>query len=337
MSSRYSRESEEGSLRQGSFDFGSSDTSSETITDRGQSRRVLPTDSSTPLRFSAISKHSSVKGSPDDIEEWLRSLPPGLSVRRTQSPENKKPTQTKTIRGQRLAELSSSSDRLSYFWRTYQTSLLSKPETDDLTAELYSGTWPRSGTIVDGVAYRLPRSELHTRATGSGLWPTLTRDYRSRPGPYARRGENFNQRTYPTMRASEYKGTGPKGSPSQKHRLDRHYLDAVIEELDGDGGDYFLSPFWCAWFMGYPRGWDELSPLSREAFKVWRNRVLNLTLWDDDPADSGAIPRLVPAKDDPPFRADRLRALGDSQVPVCAAQAFILLAEMSLRERGVDA
>lgn len=40
-------------------------------------------------------------------------------------------------------------------------------------------------------------------------------------------------KAWPTPRESEWKGTGPKGSPSQKYRLEKGYLDATVEEIDG--------------------------------------------------------------------------------------------------------
>lgn len=39
-----------------------------------------------------------------------------------------------------------------------------------------------------------------------------------------------------TPRASEYKGTGNKGSASQQHRLQKGYLDAQVEEIAEGGG-----------------------------------------------------------------------------------------------------
>ena len=55
---------------------------------------------------------------------------------------------------------------------------------------------------------------------------------------------------WPTPRASEWKGVGPLGSKSHRYRLDRHYLDATVQEEEKTTGK--LNPQWVAWLMGYP-------------------------------------------------------------------------------------
>jgi hypothetical protein len=64
---------------------------------------------------------------------------------------------------------------------------------------------------------------------------------------------------WPTPRSSEWKGTGPKGSESQKYRLEKQYLDATVEEIDGqpapenpstNGKRPGLNPAWVMQLMG---------------------------------------------------------------------------------------
>jgi hypothetical protein len=62
-------------------------------------------------------------------------------------------------------------------------------------------------------------------------------------------------RLMPTPRAAEYKGTGPLGSKSHQHRLDRDYLDATVQELTGQTGQ--LNPDFVREMMGYPKGWHD--------------------------------------------------------------------------------
>ncbi len=62
----------------------------------------------------------------------------------------------------------------------------------------------------------------------------------------------------PTPRASEYKGTGPLGSKSQAHMLEKGYLEATIQETTGQSGQ--LSHRFTAEMMGYPKGWCDLAP-----------------------------------------------------------------------------
>ncbi len=54
-------------------------------------------------------------------------------------------------------------------WRTAQTCLQS---TGDVISAEFSGTWPRSGTMSNGIAYRLPPLTHPTSVIASGLWRT---------------------------------------------------------------------------------------------------------------------------------------------------------------------
>ena len=74
---------------------------------------------------------------------------------------------------------------------TQQASLLSEH------LDVFSETWPVSGMTRAGVAYALPTWEPPTAGSGSSS-------------------------LLGTPRASEWKGSGPKGSKSQKHRLERY-------------------------------------------------------------------------------------------------------------------
>jgi len=58
-------------------------------------------------------------------------------------------------------------DHGTYTWKTPQLSLLAG-------SELYSGTWPRWGTMLNGECWARQMWERRTRETESGLWPTCT-------------------------------------------------------------------------------------------------------------------------------------------------------------------
>lgn len=66
----------------------------------------------------------------------------------------------------------------------------------------------------------------------------------------------------PMPRQSEHKGTGPLGSASHKHRLDRAYLDATVQEITGSSGQ--LSHRFVGELMGFPPSWTELPFLSSD-------------------------------------------------------------------------
>ena len=70
-----------------------------------------------------------------------------------------------------------------------------------------------------------------------------------------------------------------------------------------------LSPDWVEWLMGWPVGWSSLEPLD-DAIAL---------PWDVDPGDTGDVPRTTGGCAN---RRARLRAIGNGQVPRCAAEAF---------------
>lgn len=117
---------------------------------------------------------------------------------------------------------------------------------------------------------------------------------------------------YPTPRSSEYKGVGPLGSSSHHHHLERKYLGATIQEKEKQTGQ--LNPTWVEWLMGWPMGWTSLEPLTE---LVWLD-------WFVDPADmeNTDVPRLATGV---PDRVNRLKAIGNGQVPLCMATAWGML------------
>lgn len=80
-----------------------------------------------------------------------------------------------------------------------------------------------------------------------------------------------------------------------------------------------LNPDWVEWLMGWPIGWTAPEPLGG---------ALTLPL-GDDPADAGIIPRL--AKTGRKW-GRRIAALGNGQVPQCAAAAFLYLGQFFVEE-----
>ena len=121
---------------------------------------------------------------------------------------------------------------------------------------------------------------------------------------------------WPTPRATEYKGVGPIGSSSHKFRLDKHYLDATVQETEKQTGR--LNPDWVELLMGFPQGWTDPAIAIEDLPKWWG--------W---PAGPGAAqydyepPRLTERRD---LRAKRLKALGNAVVPQQAAPLFRAIA-----------
>jgi hypothetical protein len=95
-----------------------------------------------------------------------------------------------------------------------------------------------------------------------------------------------------------------------------------------------LSPDWTEWLMGWPVGWTDLKPLSPEAVARWKEAMLNGTYWAVDPADlpkdhPAYLPRLT---EDKVNRANRLKAIGNGQVPMCVF-VFETLAREFIHDR----
>lgn len=140
-------------------------------------------------------------------------------------------------------------------WRTAQTSLAS---TGDLTLAAFSGTWPRSGTMSNGIACRLPPLTHPTFVIASGLWrtgeellPTLTaRDWRSgkvSEATYARKNARPLNETVVRQEALL-----PTLTATRRSGLQSHGENAILGSLN---------PTWCEWYMGLPIGWSALEPL----------------------------------------------------------------------------
>jgi len=166
-------------------------------------------------------------------------------------------------------------DQKSSSWRMFQPSLLEESEP-------FSGRWPRSGIVLNGIAYQLDTLAHRTKGTASGLlesgmWPTPKSQV---SGPdYARVNRprsggddlatSVARTMWPTPRASEWKGTGPLSSKSHKYRLKRKYLDATVQEENQKTGQ--LSADWVSILMGYSLDWTIVedgnaeSPVLRKA------------------------------------------------------------------------
>ena len=115
---------------------------------------------------SAISTHSSVKGTPQAIREWLTLLPEDSRASHSALPGNDGGGQTNVTAGRQQSNAYAWYDRAVRCWRTFQVSLLAD------TSEPFSETWPKAGLIVGGKCYRLPKLERRISGIGSGLLPT---------------------------------------------------------------------------------------------------------------------------------------------------------------------
>lgn len=191
-------------------------------------------------------------------------------------------------------------------------------------------------------------------------WPTphgFSKDGKSNGPSGNELGYAVNRSTWPTPSASSREETVSGGHPGLAGGSGaRHKLYEMLGYEEGKKmGCQSISPDWVSWLMGWPIGWSSLEPLTD---LIWLS-------WEVDPADgerpeaigtpqgeadsknavrqdafkrgrvptpveyalstkpsTGPIPRVATGIKD---RVNRLKALGNGQVPQCAAEAFKIL------------
>jgi len=117
--------------------------------------------------------------------------------------------------GANMLDLLASYDHSTSSWKTSQHCYI-----EDLAE--FSGIWPRSGTMRNGIAYRLPQLAPLTGEIASGLLPT------------------------PTTQANQL-------APS----MQKHAGCRLLSKMAGGVGG-MVSPMMYEWQMGFPMGWTEL-------------------------------------------------------------------------------
>lgn len=224
------------------------------------------------------------------------------------------------------------------------------------TSEPFSETFPVAGFLLDGECFPLRKWGLRIGEIGSGLWPTHTvksgAQTAENPTPGQTGGTTLlgavrRSTMWPTpstMDHIERKGMRPSREatnrktgylsemvvwPTPTAVTDtggaalckwggsgaREQLRKIVSEKELNGA---LNPVWVSWLMNWPMGWTSLEPLAPADMERW----LMGQWWDVDPATVGYVPRVAKGI---PDRVNRLKALGNGQVPVCAAVAWILL------------
>lgn len=184
-------------------------------------------------------------------------------------------------------------DRERSNWRIPQCSLLG--DSDE-----FLETWPRWGSMRNGVSYLRPIPALPICANESGLWPTPTCDSAAeRTKRYAQGGMpltaairlwptptvcgNYNRKgasstsgdglatavkmwPTPCASASASKGSSPAALTRKdgKSRSNDRIDHAVMAS---DGGQ--LNPEWVEWLMGWPIGHTALKPLETAKYREW--------------------------------------------------------------------
>ena len=161
--------------------------------------------------------------------------------------------------GKRLQPLASY-DQMSSSWRMCLPSLFED-------SKLFSGRWPRSGIVSNGIAYQLDTLAHRTKGIASGLsesemWPTPRATEYKNPGMSRSKREkgmppeNLTEavKMWPTPTGSDHKGSGP--TLIRKDGKDRSFarLDYATEQVTDKGGGA-LSADWVSILMGYDLDW----------------------------------------------------------------------------------
>lgn len=189
------------------------------------------------------------------------------------------------------------------------------------TSDVFSQTWPKQGIMLRGKCWELQMSELRIKEKGCGFWPMPTRqDSKNNGGAsqYKKNSVSLNAivRKFPTPQASMMTEADMEQAKFAGNNPDRpKYCDA---------GGGCLNPDWVEWLMGWIPGLTSLEPASRGEnlwAGLWQLAFVEQELgwWDIDPADAGDIPRTTTKTKD---RVNRLKAIGNGQVPLCMARAW---------------
>jgi hypothetical protein len=101
-------------------------------------------------------------------------------------------------------------------------------------------------------------------AVAARMWPTPDTNQRGGPQHPDKRKAGGHSVTlqdavlgrtiWPTPRSNEWKRMGAKGTPSSLLMASKHYLCAVVNEVEPQATGA-LNPTWVEWLMGWPLGW----------------------------------------------------------------------------------
>lgn len=121
---------------------------------------------------------------------------------------------------------------------------------------------------------------------------------------------------YPTPTASDHT-RGCEG-PEAKIARGRNPGVTLNDAINVSGGQ--LNPNWVEWLMGWPMGWTSMDDLSADELTRWRAHMNRGSWWGYEPR---GVPRAV--KGGVNNRVDRLKAIGNGQVPLSMVFAWLIL------------
>lgn len=198
------------------------------------------------------------------------------------------------------------------------------------------GTTKPHGFIIDGKEMQRNLNDVVVRRTVSSLWPTPCATdhkgsgqngaYRDRLDYAVERGKTKSH-IYPTVGTKTMGGCSGSFAKlkelEEAGRLTPEERRAMSSHITG-GKDMdtancrLLNPDWVEWLMGWPIRWTDVDFRNAEGGQC----VMPWLDIADDPADwpTPLIERITRRKTN---RSKRIETLGNGQVPLCAAVAFV--------------
>ena len=181
-----------------------------------------------------------------EVCEQLTLYPEDSPACRFPWPESSVGRKTSGFCGLKCSALSGSLGRIASSVRTYL-------ESSRLPPGRWSRIWSVKAITSSCLILKLRVSELGTGGQDAFLWGSTI---------------------YPTLKASDSKGTGPMGSRSAEHDLQWKNLKGCVLYAtpcrgDATGTDVNgqLNPEWVEWLMGFPAGWSELEPSAMWSYR----------------------------------------------------------------------
>ena len=161
-------------------------------------------------------------------------------------------------------------DHATSSWRTPQCSI-------DGGSTVFSGIWPRWGSMRSGACTARSKPELLTSDSGRGLWPRIptptagdSKSSGSRNTPQSRAHGGMSLTDFvrqdggrgriPTPAATDWKGSAKEGQ--RRGQL----TDPAMGVVPAGGR---LSPTWVEWLMGWPLGWTDCDASATDRFREW--------------------------------------------------------------------
>jgi hypothetical protein len=184
-------------------------------------------------------------------------------------------------------------------WKTVQRSLLEDSES-------CSVIWPRSGMTANGQCWELPTLGHRTSATDSGLWQTPVAD-----DAVNRVNGKINSRGEPKLSAQVLRWPTPT--------VCGNYNRKGASAKSGDGLETAVQK-WPTPTARCHKGGGEFHDT-----QGWEESLRHARLGGGVPDWYATEPDVGRVADGVAARVDRLKALGNGQVPLCAATAWRLL------------